>query len=114
MVKRTVLLVLSFLLAILVTFVFAYRAGRNVRAARSPNEPIRPWMNLPFVAHVHHVPVQALFDAIGVEPHQPHDRRPIRRIAREEKIPVDELIRDLNRAIARQRQANPPPPGKGP
>ena len=114
MVKRPALLVFSFLLAILITFVFAFRAGRNVRAARSPNEPIRPWMSIPFVAHVHHVPVQSLFDAIGVEPHQPRDRRPIRRIAREEKIPVDELIRDLNQAIARQRQANPPPPGQGP
>jgi hypothetical protein len=106
--RRTIfLIVVSFLLAICLTFLFAFRAGRNARYMRWGQEPIRAWMSVPFIAHVHHVPEEALFQAIGLEPKQPRDRRPLRRIAREEKRPVDELIRELNQAIAQERGPNP-------
>lgn len=116
MAKRTLLLTLAFLLAVAIVFVFGYRAGRHARAIRWANEPIRPWMSVPFIAHTHHVPVEMLFQAIAVQP-QPSDRRPLRRIARQQKRPVEELIRDLDDAIAKARGATPPPPhappGKG-
>jgi hypothetical protein len=107
--KRTLLLVLAFLLAVAVTFVFGYRAGRHARYLRWSHEPIRAWMNVPFIAHTHHVPAETLFEAIRVQPH-PHDRRPLRRIAREQKRPVEELIRALDAAIARSRGPAPAPP----
>ena len=66
---------LAFLLAIAGTFVFAYRAGRHARQIRTENEPIRGWMSVPFIAHTHHVPASVLFQAIGVLPGEPHDRR---------------------------------------
>jgi hypothetical protein len=116
----TLLLVLGFCLAIAATFFFSYRAGRAARHARWQNEPIQSWMSVPFVAHIHHTRPELLFQAIGVPPN-PHDHRPIREIARAEKLPVTELIRDLRKAIA---NANPPgseaippsgkPPGKAP
>lgn len=100
MVKRTLLLAGAFLLAIVLTFVFAYHAGRHARYlrrrdayARLANEPIRPWMSVPFIAHVHHVPTASLFAAIGVKPQQPRDHRPLRRIASDENRPVSDLIR---------------------
>jgi len=112
--KRTIfLIVVSFLLAIALTFLFAFRAGRNARYIRFGQEPIRAWMNVPFIAHAHHVPEEALYQAIGVEPKLPRDRRPLRRIAREEKRPVDELIRELNQAIVREH-GTIPGAGKGP
>ncbi|MGD0776102.1 MAG: hypothetical protein ABSC05_25080 [Candidatus Solibacter sp.] len=97
---------LAFLLAITGTFVFAYRAGRHARQIRSENEPIRGWMSVPFIAHTHHVPANVLFQAIGVVPREPHDRRSVRRIAHDVKRPVAELIAQLQRAI--DAAAHPP------
>ncbi len=108
--KRIVLLSMAFVLTLASVFFFGFRAGRQARLMRFATSPIRPWMSVPFIAHTHHVPVETLFDAIHVVPHQPHDRRALRRIAREEKRPVDDLIRDINEAIAKTRGSPVPPP----
>jgi hypothetical protein len=97
---------LAFLLAIAGTFFFAYRAGRHARHIRAENEPIRGWMSVPFIAHTHHVPASVLFQAIGVVPREPHDRRSVRRIAHDVKRPVGELTAQLQRAI--DAAAHPP------
>lgn len=97
---------LAFLLAIAGTFVFAYRAGQHARQIRTENEPIRGWMSVPFIAHTHHVPASLLFQAIGVLPREPHDRRSVRHIARDLNRPVPELIAQLQRAI--DAAARPP------
>jgi len=104
--RRTLAVGLAFLLAIAGTFVFASRAGRHVRQIRVENEPIHSWMSVPFIAHTHHVPATALFQAIGVVPREPHDRRSIRRIAHDLNRPVPELIAQLQRAI--DAAARPP------
>ncbi len=114
--RWTLLLVLGFCLAIAATFFFGYRAGRTARHFRHLDETIQPWMSVPFVAHTHHTRSELLFQAIHVPPN-PRDHRPIREIARAEKLPVAELIRDLHKAI---ESANPPgsegipPSGKEP
>lgn len=100
---------LAFLLAITVTFVFAYRVGRQARHFRAENEPIRAWMSVPFIAHTHHVPPAALFAAIGVQPRQPHDRRSVRRLAHELNRPVPEVIAQLQHAIEQERRTGGPP-----
>jgi hypothetical protein len=100
----TLLLVLGFCLAIGATFFFGYRAGRTARHVRWQDEPIQSWMSVPYVAHTHHTRSELLFQAIHVRPN-PRDHRPIREIARAEKLPVAELIRDLRKAI---ENANPP------
>ena len=108
--RRTLVVGLAFLLAIAGTFVFAYRAGRQVRRIRTVNEPIRAWMSVPFIAHAHHVPASVLFQAIGVPPREPRDRRSVRRIAHDLNRPVPELITQLQRAIDAAAQ----PPGGHP
>jgi hypothetical protein len=104
--RRTLAVGLAFLLAIAGTFVFASRAGRNARQIRAENEPIRGWMSVPFIAHSHHVPASVLFQAIGVPPREPHDRRSVRHIAHDLNRPVPELIAQLQRAI--DAAAHPP------
>jgi len=102
--RRTLAVGLAFLLAIAGTFVFAYRAGQRARQIRTENEPIHAWMSVPFIAHTHHVPASVLFQAIGVQPQAPHDRRSVRHIARDLNRPVSELIAQLQRAIDAARQ----------
>ena len=104
--RRTLIVGLAFLLAIAGTFVFAFRAGRQVRRIHAENEPILGWMSVPFIAHAHHVPASVLFQAIGVQPRQPHDRRSVRHIAYDLNRPVPEVIAQLQRAI--DAAAHPP------
>jgi hypothetical protein len=106
---RKLIFALALILAIAGTFVFGFRAGRHARRIRWQNEPIRGWMSVPFIAHTHHVPPEILYKAIGLPP-PPYerDRRPLRRIARDEKRPVADVIRDVENAIANA------PASKGP
>ena len=104
--RRTLAVGIAFVVAIAGTVGFAYRAGRQVRHIRTENEPIRAWMSVPFIAHAHHLPANVLFQAIGVVPREPHDRRSVRRIAHDVKRPVAELIAQLQRAI--DAAAHPP------
>jgi hypothetical protein len=110
------ILLVAFCVAIAGTFIFAFRAGRHARRLHQEDEPIRPWMSVPFIAHTHHVPSAALFQALGLEP-QPHDRRPLQRIAREQHRPVEDVVQDLQRALASAGHTHPavePPAGKAP
>jgi hypothetical protein len=112
----TLVLVLGFCLAIAVTFFFGYRAGRTARHSRWQDEPIQSWMSVPFVAHTHHTRAEVLFQAIHVPPN-PRDHRPLREIARAERLPIAELIRELRSAIANANppgSEGPPPSGKAP
>jgi hypothetical protein len=106
--STVLILAVAFSVAVAGTFLFALRAGRHARLLRYENEPIRPWMSVPFIAHTHHVPADVLFRAIGLPPHQ-HDRRPLRLIAREEHRPIDKIIQDLDRALAAEGHLHPAP-----
>jgi hypothetical protein len=108
--RQTLVIGLAFLVVIAGTIVLASRAGHEVRRIRAEHEPIRAWMSVPFVAHTHHVPASALFQAIGVTPMLPRDRRSIRRIAREMNRPVPDLIAQLQRAIDAAAQSPGGPP----
>jgi hypothetical protein len=100
---RKLVFVLALIVAIAGTFVFGFRAGSQARRIRWQNEPIRPWMSVPFIAHTHHVPPAILFQAIGLPPNG-RDRRPLRRIARAEGRPVADVVRDVETAIAKARK----------
>lgn len=110
------ILAVAFAVAMAGTFLFAVRAGRHARMLRWENEPVRPWMSVPFIAHTHHVPPSMLFRALGLEPHM-HDHRPLRVIAREQHRRVDELIADVNHALTAAGHVHPAPaspPGQAP
>ena len=107
----------ALILVLLFTGLFAVRTFRRAVYWRMHrDEVIRPWMSLPYVAHSYRVPPHVLYDTLKLE-HPPHDRRPIKQIAAEQKRSVDEVIDTLYAAIARARQqapANGPPRGKSP
>jgi len=103
----------AFALVVATTGVFAVRTVRRAMYWRlHHDEVIRPWMSVPYVAHSYHVPPHILYQALGIPP-QPHDRRPLKQIAREHNRSVDEVITVLHQAIARERATHPtgaPPP----
>ncbi len=97
-------------LVVLVTGLFAVRTVRRAMYWRAHrDEAIRPWMSIPYVAHSYRVPRHVLYEAVGVPP-QPHDRRPLKQIAREQNRSVDEVTSVLYDAIARERANHPPGP----
>jgi hypothetical protein len=99
---------IAFILVILMTVFFAVRTVRRAAFWRQHrDEVIRPWMTVPYVAHSYRVPPHVLYQALGIPP-QPHDRRPLRQIAREQNRPADELVNLLQQAIARERASHPP------
>jgi hypothetical protein len=106
-------------LVLLITGLFAVRTVRRaVYWQLHRDEAIRPWMSVPYIAHSYRVPPHALYEALGIAP-QPHDRRPIKEIAREQNISVEQLITTLQESIARERARNPsasqsPSPGRSP
>jgi hypothetical protein len=103
-------------LVILVTGLFAVRTVRRAMFWRTHREEvIRPWMSIPYVAHSYRVPPHVLYQALGIPP-QPHDRRPLKQIAREQNRSVDEVTSVLQDAITRTRASQPtaaPPPNPG-
>jgi len=104
------LVALAFLLALAITGLFGVRAVRRaVYWHFHKDEPIRPWMSVPYIAHSYRVPPHVLYKAIGLTP-IPHDRRPLRLIAREQSRPVEQLIDELQAAIVHARPPYPPPP----
>lgn len=106
-------------LVLLITGLFAVRTVRRAVYWRlHRDEVIRPWMSVPYVAHSYRVPPHVLYEALGIAP-QPHDRKPIKEIAREQNISVEQLVTTLQQAIARERAGIPsgsqsPSPGRSP
>lgn len=106
-------------LVLLITGLFAVRTVRRAVYWRlHRDEVIRPWMSVPYVAHSYRVPPHVLYEALGIAP-QPHDRKPINEIAREQNISVEQLVTTLQQAIARERAGIPsgpqsPSPGRSP
>jgi hypothetical protein len=108
------LVALAFLLALLLTSLFATRTVRRaIYWHYHRDEQIRPWMSVPYVAHSYRVPPRMLYQAIGVAP-MPHDRRPLRLLAREQNRSVELLIDELQAAIVQARPPNPRPPHSEP
>jgi hypothetical protein len=114
---RRWLILLAFLLAASVAGLFAVRTVRRaVYWSRHRDEVIRPWMSVTYVAHSYRVPPHVLYKAINLNP-VPHDRRPLREVAREQKRSFEELAAELQRAVEEFRAhpdwSWPPPPPDG-
>ena len=76
------------------------------------DEPIRGWMTIGYVAHSYHVPQHVLYEALGL-PDKPHDKRPLRAIAKAQHRSMDEVRTLLQDAILHTRPP-PPPPNRAP
>jgi hypothetical protein len=106
--SRQWLVVLAFVLVLSFTGLFAVRTVRRaIYWHYHQDEPIRPWMNLGYIAHSYSVPPWVLHQALGL-PQKP-DRRPLREIARAQNRSVDEVIAILQNAIVHSRPPYPPP-----
>ena len=88
--------------------VFVVRAGRHM-PRRTLNDPIRMWMNVPYIAKSYGMPVSVLQEAIGLPP-SPPDRRPLSRIARAQNRPVQSLIDSLYQTIEQTEPSLPTRP----
>ena len=112
MTRRTRFLLIAALVVIsFLTAYFALRAfehGRQVRVR--PDEPIQPWMTIPYVAHAYHVPPVVVQEALGLPP-DPPDRRPLREIAAAQGRSSDAAIVDITAAIALARPPRGPASG---
>ncbi len=106
------LLIFGFALSLAITGFFAVQAIRQMPHRRR-NEPIRPWMNIPYIAHSYQVPAHVLYQALGLES-VPRDRRPLLEIARQQHQSVDNLILLLDAAIAQYRLTATPSPTSTP
>ena len=105
--------VAAFVLVAGFTALHAFRAVRHALYwPHHRDEPIHAWMSVGYVARSYHVPPHVLYEALGLQ-HQPHDRKPIRQIAREQNRPVHEIIDVLQEAIARARQQTAQPASTG-
>jgi hypothetical protein len=106
---RDWILVLGLLLSVAVIVVFAIRAFNHVPRSRV-DEPMRPWMSVPYIAHSYHVPPHVLLAALGLSS-KPPDKRPIMVIARAQKRTVQTVEADLQIAIihARPPYSSPQP-----
>ena len=98
-----------FALVVTVTALFAVRTTRRALYWRQHrDETIRPWMTLPYVAHSYRVPPRVLYEALGI-PQRQGDRRPLKKIAREQNASVESIIETLAHAITAFQQTNTPP-----
>jgi hypothetical protein len=104
---REWLFVLGFILSLVIVVVFALQAFRHAAHLRA-QEPIHPWMTLPYIAHAYNVPSSVLYQALGL-PHVPHDRRPIAVIARQQGRSLQSVIATIQEAIRNYRPPSPTP-----
>jgi len=113
---RQWLFILGFVVSLVIVVVFALQAFRHAPRPRA-DEPIRPWMTIPYIAHSYNIPSYVLYQALGV-PRISRDRRPLMTIARQQNRPVASLIVVLQDAIKHSRPPNPTPlpfpPGETP
>ena len=111
--------ILALVLVLAVTGLFSVRTVRRAIYWRMHrDEVIRPWMSLPYVAHSYRLPPRVLYDALKIS-HPPHDRRPIRQIAKEQNRSVEDVISTLQGVIALERSrikssSSGPPPARSP
>ena len=101
-------------LVVSVTALFAVRTVRRAIYWRQHSaEPIRSWMTVNYVARSYRVPPPVLYQALGI-PQRPGDRRPLKRIARDQNVPVEQVIETLQSAILHFQQNNEPPADAAP
>ena len=106
---KRALLVVALVLVSFLTISSAVRGLQQARHLRArTDEPIQPWMNIPYIAHAYHVRPDVIHDALRLPPDQP-DRRPLRLIAQSQGRSTDALITDILAAVRRVRDVAQPP-----
>ena len=68
---------------------------------------IRPWMTVPFIARVYHVPENYLYQTLRIANPQPVRHATLRVLADSSNRPVDNVIHDIQKAILIYRKQHP-------
>ena len=92
------------LAATIVTAVATFKAIQQFRhqqalAQSGDVSTIRPWMTVPFIAHVYHVPENYLYQSLHVTNPQPVQHATLRVLAESSNRPVNDVIHDIQNAI---------------
>lgn len=97
-------LTLAFAAAMLVTVAFGIGAIRHAPAWRAPpDQPIAGWMTPRYVAHSWDLPRDVMIDALRLDPDARPGPRSLDRIAKDQGVPVQDLVDRLDAAIAAHR-----------
>lgn len=97
-------LVIAFILAAMVTLFFGMSAFRHARDfGAAPDQPIAAWMTPRYIVHSWDVPRDVMTQAIGIDPTVRPGPKSLDRIASDQGIPTDVLIRRIEDAIAAHR-----------
>jgi len=102
------LIVLGLALSLALMVFFTVRA-MHFLAPQRRDEPIRPWMTIPYIAKSNKIPEYVFYQALGIA-RIPHDRRPLMQIAREQKRPIQDVIKVIETTIVHSRPPYPTPP----
>ena len=117
--KRTQLGLLSILLLLtLLCTVFAtinatqsvHNFQKQYTNAKTENvNALRPWMTIPIVSHVYHVPEDELYNALSIAKTDPLRQATLYEIANHRKKPVDQVVHTLQQTIQTYRNKHPLP-----
>ena len=105
--KRNKIGLIAFFLAAAVSLFFVLRLAVFWIYWSDPahrNQPIEGWMTPGYVAYSHHVPKDAVTDALGLSP-DGHARKTLEDIAEESGRSVEQLTILLNAVIENHRKA---------
>ncbi|HEV2581136.1 MAG TPA: hypothetical protein VGT44_09805 [Ktedonobacteraceae bacterium] len=76
---------------------------------------IRPWMTIPYIARVYHVPASYLDEQLRISNPQDQSRASLHTLATRYNRPLDRVIHDVQQAILNYRKQHPThtlhPPG---
>jgi hypothetical protein len=114
-------LLLLCLLLLLTLILLAFTAVQTVEGVRSFQRQthalkvgdvstIRPWMTIPTVSRIYHVPESYLYGALRISKPGSLSKATINKIAETKRQSVDDIIRVLQHAIETYRKEQPHPP----
>jgi len=69
---------------------------------------IRPWMTIPYISRVYHVPESYLYESLNITDPQSAHRTSLRSLAIRYNRSLDGLIRDIQTAIKTYHKQHPP------
>jgi hypothetical protein len=104
---KSVILGVLFCLALGATIIAAVTTLKAIQQFRQQHaltasgdvSTIRPWMTVPFIAHVYHVPENYLYQSLRISNPQPVRQATLRVLADRSNRPVNDVIHDLQKAI---------------
>lgn len=90
----------------------AYRSfvQQHTLARAGDVRTIRPWMTIPYIARVYHVPETYLYHTLHIVDTHPPRHATLHALAMRTHHPVDNLISTIQTAILTYRKQHPPSP----